>query len=335
MESKWIVPAPYLSAISLPTTNYSSFFSSGVRHYCCVNFPRAIQTVCAWIKLWFAYLFTLRCIVCPCWIRYIYYSISSTVVEIMLSLATCVSVAHERDDAMEFTSKGESIPIMVICWMEWLIFIIEELREEEEKTWNCWCEGCRFILLTQTHRNWNKIQWTPSCRYKNESVQLLFFLAFYYFHLNLNQQQGTQRLISFFFCRALILNAIAIGVSIEPTKCSAYKFSLLIPSIQSIIIIFLLAFLSVERIDFEIDSGQSRINFTINRIKTRGISVRCLPNRKLNLLMFFLPSNDAATHSIWLCLMVTGYWVSGSGLKRTRTYFIIQDAFTLDYYKFA
>lgn len=179
--------------------------------------------------------------------KHIYYSISSTVDEIMLSLASfvCVwaAIPHERGDATRFTCRGDSIPIMVICWTEWLIFIIEELREEEEKTWNCGSEGCRSTLLTQTHRNWNKIQWTPSCRYKNESVQLLFFLAFYYFHLNLNQQHGTQRLISFFFMSGF------------NSKCNrnwgfnrAYQMHgiwvfLLIPSIQNIIIIiFLLAF---------------------------------------------------------------------------------------------
>lgn len=91
-------------------------------------------------------------------------------------------------------------------------------------------------------------------------------------------------------------------------------------------------FLSVERIDFEIDSGQSRINFTINEIKTRGISVR---SKTKPLIVFFLPFNDAADHSIWLWLMGTGYWLSGFWLRRMRTYFIIQDTSMLDYFKFA
>lgn len=103
----------------------------------------------------------------PTWMRP--FSVCACVCE-----CECVVIPHdEYNDAIEFfalfTWKSNSTPIMVICWMEWLIFIIkmwrDETRKKKIKTWNCSCEGClsAWARACTVHWNWIHIQ-TPSCR---------------------------------------------------------------------------------------------------------------------------------------------------------------------------
>lgn len=142
IENGWF-QLPYLVVISLPTTDYSSSSLSGVRHYCCVNFTRAIQTVDI-------HIFTVRvslfsALVCESVLNTQYQLQHHPVLmRLLYALRPCACVWVPffcYNDGIEFfalsTRKSNSTPIMVICWTEWLMFIIKIWKDGEKKRWNC------------------------------------------------------------------------------------------------------------------------------------------------------------------------------------------------------